>query len=513
MPPELPATVTTTETRTSRARTGAPSVLSSITYYTAGRYTSEFLYAIRGLLLASLLGPRMFGLWTKMKLTLLFLQYAQLGSHEAMLREVPDALGVGDRRRATEIERSVLGFSLTVSILVAVAIIAIASVRQGEASAEQRAWILLAVVFPLSQLYWFVHLKLRAEKAFGRVSYLMVGLALSTTVLGCWAAARFGLEGFLVVLAASHLLMVMASHVGRDPLARPAWNLERVRVLLRVGSPIMLSGALLILLWNVDKLAIWAFLSRESLGIYALPSYFLMTVMMIPEAVSAVLYPHLVERISSAESAPEALGRYFIQPTLIIGYLAAPAVGLLFLVLHLPIRWLLPEYVAGITPGRILIAALFFAALTRIPYVALLALSRQRSLVVMTLGAVLFGALVISGLIASGYGLEGAAFGAASTYLLYSLVLIGSCLAEAGLAPRDLRRFLGDLLLPFVAVTLVVALALWLLPESDDSLPRDLGTTLLRCLAVATVGGALLWRHRQRLFTAHPSPTTRSPAR
>ena len=71
--------------------------------YSIARYLSEFLFLLRGLLLARILGPALFGVWSQLKIALLFLQYSQLGVHEALLREVPYALGGGHEGRRSAV--------------------------------------------------------------------------------------------------------------------------------------------------------------------------------------------------------------------------------------------------------------------------------------------------------------------------------------------------------------------------------------------------------------------------
>ena len=64
------------------------SLLAHFSYYAAARYSTEFLFLLRGFILARVLGPTLFGIWTQLKMALIFLQFSQLGAHEAMMREV-----------------------------------------------------------------------------------------------------------------------------------------------------------------------------------------------------------------------------------------------------------------------------------------------------------------------------------------------------------------------------------------------------------------------------------------
>jgi len=493
------------------AKDGDPqrSLFAHFSYYSVGRYLSEFCLLVRGFLLAGILGPALFGVWTKIKIALLLLHYGQLGVHEAMLREVPFAVGKKRADEAETIERNVLGFDLFVAAVISLGIAAAVVLISGSPVAALRSpWLLVAAIFGASQLYWYVHLKLRAEKRFASVSRTMIGFAAASTLLGITAAHLFGLAGFLVALGLAYVLAILLASPGAAPLPRPAWSEAVLRRLIGIGFPIMASGGLATLLWNVDKIAIWGLLPRESLGVYALPSYLVISLTLFPEAVAAVLYPRLMEQLGGTSDG-ETAARYLVRPTLLIAYLCAPLLGALFLGLHVPVRWLLPKYVEGIVPGQILIGFLFFMAIARIPQIVLVSLNRQRLLLTLTGIAVLGTCAAVVPLLLAGHGLVGAASGMAGGYVLYSVLLLAAALRLARLSRRDLRSFLGELLLAYAATAVAVALVGKVSPAAPSSFAADLVATTLQCLGVAAVGAGLLWRaHRRYELLVRPGGGT-----
>ena len=457
----------------------------------------------RGFLLAGILGPVAFGIWTKMKIVLLFLHHGQLGVHEAMLREIPLATGAGHRARARRIESSSLGFELLTSAVIACLLVVVISLTSSARLGGQRApWLILAALLPASQIYWFVILKLRAEKRFRSVARQMLAFAASSTLLGVAAAHWWGVRGALAALAVSHVLAILLVDPGRLPLRRPTLDMAIVRRLIRIGLPIMASSGLLILLWYVDKIAIWVLMSSASLGIYALPSYLLMSVNMLPEAIAAVIYPRLMERLGKTARAEDAEA-YLVRPCLVASYLTAPLMGMFFLALHLPLQWALPRYAPGIGPGQILVVGLFFTALARVPGVVLVSLGRQMLLLGLTVVSLVFCVAAVGASILVGGGLEGAAAGAVAGYVLYS-VLVTSASIRAVRMPLDRAlEFAGRLLLPF-AVTVATVIALIRLTPSGDGPISDLLLTGARCAVVLVIGAALVWRahSRHRLFSS-----------
>jgi len=432
-------------------------------------------------------------MWTEMKLVLLFLQYAQLGTHEAMIREVPYAVGTGDHERANNIGRTVIGFNLLSSAVTAIAIIIILLLSEKIWNADIRGlWSSLIGVFFISQVYWFIHLKLQAEKRFGQLSKIMFGFASCSTLVGTLGAYYFSLEGFLFVLGLSYLVMMVYAGRGLSPIPLPNWNAPLLRELIRTGFPIMTSGALLILLWNVDKLAIWLLMSKEDLGIYAVQSYIANTIMLVPSAVSIVLYPRVMESFGKT-GTHSSLERYLTQPTLIMSYLACPLLGILFLALHLPIKWLLPKYVLAIIPGQILILAIFFMVIARMPATVLIALNRQNLLLALTGISVLVGAVADYIFVRIGGGIIGVAAGTSLSLIIYSSLTMASSLHVLKMSIKRSVSFLVLVVLPYLVVLCLVGIMLKLLPATDAGWVSDFVYTSISCLVTIMLMGVLIY--------------------
>jgi O-antigen/teichoic acid export membrane protein len=75
-----------------KQRTGT---LQNISWLSAAEYLSEAFYFVRGTVLAALIGPQAFGIWSSMRIVARFLPYAPLGSLQGMLRSQERFLAVG----------------------------------------------------------------------------------------------------------------------------------------------------------------------------------------------------------------------------------------------------------------------------------------------------------------------------------------------------------------------------------------------------------------------------------
>jgi O-antigen/teichoic acid export membrane protein len=472
--------------------------LKLISLFSSARVLSELFYFFRGMLLAKILGPSTLGIWTQMKLVLMFLVYSHLGTSDAMLREVPYAVGQGNAARADTVKRASWGLNLVTSSVLALCLFCyFFLVPQGEERSTRLAWIIFALFFPVSQVFWYAVFRLQSERQIGRSGLMIFGFAVASTVLGTVAAFFWGLPGLLTALAVSHFLMLFAGG-GLKVYFAPLFNFGLIRELIAKGFPIMVSVALLVLLWNVDKIMINLLIDTRSLGIYALQSYMSNMLMIIPHAVSTVLYPSLMEKIGKARDEA-TLKRYLTQPTLAMSYLICPLLGAIFLAFHIPIHWLLPQYMMAVLPGQIMVFAFFFTILSRMPVTILVSLNRQNLLMMLTLMAVLSGFLFNWLFIMHGFGLAGAAIGTGLSFLVYASLTLFFAMREIRMPGREVAVFLAHSLAPYLACLVFSLLVHRYFPSPAASLVADMLGCGVRIVTVFA-GMALLYAILNRRF-------------
>ncbi|MDZ7580395.1 MAG: oligosaccharide flippase family protein [Deltaproteobacteria bacterium] len=254
-----------------------------ISLFTAARYISEALFAVRGFMLAQLLGPLTFSLWTEMRLSLTFLQFVRLGTNEAFMRDYPYYLGVGTREIADKIKQAASAFNLVTGILIVIAGLLYLVVRNNSYPfPEVYYWGLWLAIFFLNQIYWLVQSQLQAAKLFFEACKLLSGFSLLSTFGGILAAFYFGLVGFLSMLVVSYALIIAFVMGFSIKYLRSSWDITLIGRLIRSGFPIMAANALFILLLNVDKILIWGLMSSRDLGVYAIQSYLTNFIILAP---------------------------------------------------------------------------------------------------------------------------------------------------------------------------------------------------------------------------------------
>jgi O-antigen/teichoic acid export membrane protein len=430
---------------------------AEVSWITAARYVSEALYLARGMLLARLLGPDMFGVWSSMRLVRRFANFSPLGSTQGMLQLSPLAAGRGDVERAHHYRRTAVGFGLGAALLVAICVAAVAWSRSGPVEAGQRhLWLAFAAVLVVAQLHELQLTVLRSQQRFALVSAAHVGVAVCSTLLGVIAAWRFGLPGFLLALGLSYgAVLVVPARMAR-PFPRPVADLATTRELIGTGAFILGAQVLQSLMRNVDKLLLWGMLGSRALGIYAVPSYLVNLTLLLPAAVTTVAYPRLLEKSARTGSLSTAWP-YLELVTVLLGHLACPILAFLYLTLHLPIAWWLPDYVAAVAPGRILLLLTFLPIVAALPATVLISLGAQGRLLAIRAVAVAVSCVAVTATIRGGGSLAAVALAMAPGFAWLSIATLVAALRHAELPRRRRARVLLWVFAPYLLLLTLLA--------------------------------------------------------
>ena len=124
-------------------------LVRDLPYASIAYYLSEAFYMIRGLVLAGILGPASFGIWTSMRMVLTLGAYAHIGAHGGMLQRSAFLSGAGEEDRADAYRRVAAAVSLTGSFAVAAVLVAVVA----STAAPTGVWMALAAVLVSRNVY------------------------------------------------------------------------------------------------------------------------------------------------------------------------------------------------------------------------------------------------------------------------------------------------------------------------------------------------------------------------
>jgi len=464
-------------------------LLVQFSYVTASRYLAECLFLVRGLIVAHLLGPAIFGVWSAMRLLNGYSNLAQLGVRDGMLQHVPYADSTGDPERARLYRGVASAINLVAALVAACAASTVLVFRYPDGRTSW--WVLFACLLVLTQTFRFSQKSLNSQRKFALSSSLTLMFAVLSTVAGITGVWQAGLNGFLVAVVLSYALTIGVAVIIGPIDARPRWSPEIARELILTGFPILASTLLLTLLWSIDRLLIWLHLGGKDLGIYSIQSYFTGAILLVPAAVASVLRPHLMT-VLGLRATSEELASVMEKSTLLFARTMLPVAGTACLLLHLPIRWLLPDYSAAIEPGRILVFFTFVSMLGSIPVNFLITLGHQRALLAIRSLAVIMAVLTVTYTLQRGGGYVEIALSTGLGITASSaLVITASLRALAMPFHRRLRYAVWNAGL-VVLLTAALALAWWVFPDRPETWQQDLVTTAGRCLVLLVVTAPLL---------------------
>jgi len=423
-------------------------IFRDLSAYSLAHYFSEVLFLARGFLLAKMLGPPLFGLWTLVKVILFYSNAVGLGSVEAYYREGPFFRGGNQAEKTRKIEENALSFLLLVSVAAGVVVAAVGAGIRFENTLRGDILLFVAPVVLLQQLYQFSLVKMRSERRILRCSAVEGAFGLVNVALTVGLAWRYGLYGALWGVIASYALLTFYLRIGR--VLDQRWRLEwsQVRELIRIGFPIMAQRFLFLLFKTVDVLMVFLLLGNSELGYYGVAFFLARGIGVLPTVLTTILFPRMMEEYGRTK---DVLGmeKYVRESTAVMTGLLPLLLGPLFLLLPRLMRSLLPQFIEGIAPTRILCLAVYFLMASPMAVQALVAVNKQVLVLLLQVAAVLLNALLDFLFIRAGWGIVGVAWGTAVSYLFFGVT---TTWFARGLFPDSAREkivFCGSIVISF----------------------------------------------------------------
>ncbi len=454
-----------------RSREG---LLAKILVYGASRGIVRALLAVRGLVLAVLLGPTLFGAWALFRLAMPYAALASLGIRRGLefevARETPNE---GSPRSDEEllVARTTLGYTLAVFGALGLGlVVASQTVSNRYLSLGMLA---LGIALPVRQVWMYGLVYLRSRGHLRRFAVLEVINAALHATFAVLLALRWGLGGAFAgfVLASVGSLLLLRRSV---PL-RPALSRPRLRRLLKVGLPLSLVMITATVLATVDQwvVAVWG--GTALLGYYAFGLSVAGFAQSMVVTIRTVIFPEVYAR--AHQHGPDAAARQHLQDTLIpFAWLYPPFLGFAALAIGPAVDLFVPQYMEAVPPARLFIFTAVASGFTHLGSLGVIAGERQRVLPAFS-GVALLLNLGLSVLaLASGGGLAGVAAAALlsrSAYgygVLIVAASVGGIVKPGVLAARALLPtaycaaavyFLGRLIPGTDAVSFALQLALF----------------------------------------------------
>ncbi|HEX5387849.1 MAG TPA: oligosaccharide flippase family protein [Gemmatimonadales bacterium] len=443
------------------------STFRRIALYGAARAAIAGVLAIRGLVLATLLGPAAFGGWALIRLGLGYAGFAALGIHRGLELELTRARGRFETGAARDgPARAALGYVLVVfGAIAAVALAASFAVTEPERAFELRAF---AAAVLAEQLYVYGLIALRVQANLRRYAGLEFAHAVLQLVCTLGLAVRWGLDGALVGLVIGNVLS-LGLLPGMVPL-RPAFDVASVRRLLSVGVPFAIALGLARLLSSVDRLTVVTLGGRVMLGYYAFAVAVAGLAAAVGWVIRTVVFPEVYHRMETAGAA-RAVREHVERSILPFVQLFPPILGLGALALRPALALLAPRYAPAAPAGELFIFSGVAAGLASLGAVGLVAAERQRVLPVFAGAGTALNLVLSLTALRLGLGLEAVAAGALLSQTAYGgavlVVNLKSAEGSPGAAAARATACRAVLPLAWCAVSVLAVRRVW--PGADVS--------------------------------------------
>ncbi len=349
-----------------------------IVLYAAARGTTEGMRSLRGLLLAIVLGPRAFGIWTLFRIFMRYTPLSGLGVQRGLELEIVQERALGDAEaigRSTRSARTALGWILVTAIATSLAALIASFVVTDEAWKLALRAVALGVV--LEELWVFATTYLRALRELRRYALLEIANASLHLIAAVGMAMLFGLRGAIAGFVIGALVSLWT--VRKCAPFSPALSKAALRRLLDIGVPLALSTALTVALGTADRLVVAAYGGPTALGVYAFGVSIAGLAASLAWIIRTVIFPDVYGSARVAGAAT-AMREHLDRTVLPFAYLFPPILGVLALAMEPAMSLALPRYLPAAAAARIFIFAAAAGGITTLGAIGVVATGRQRAL-------------------------------------------------------------------------------------------------------------------------------------
>lgn len=335
-------------------------IRQTILHYAGSNLVRQLLGMLTTLVRSRLLSPEQFGLWSLLNLIPQYAGFLHLGSRSTLSYRIPPLEQRADHVQAGLIRGTVWRASLIPNLLLALALLGYAWLW---AEGPLQDAVLASALVVMTN-WWFEHqvALLKAQQQFRPVTisnYLraITILAATLALLPLW-----GVIGALLAIAIGLLLTGAYLYPLTRPLAQRGFHWPLLLELMRQGMPLLGVSLVLLLMRNIDRVLIGAYLGLHAVGLYALGGMILGFLMNVPGVSREVLEPRLMQEMANGIDAG-LVQRYLLDPLFKSAVLMPLLLAPVEIILPVVIEYLLPAYRDGLPAIRTVLLGSFFLAL------------------------------------------------------------------------------------------------------------------------------------------------------
>jgi O-antigen/teichoic acid export membrane protein len=306
----------------------------------------NFSGIISGFLLYKWVDPYYVGLWSNLLLIDTYSTFLRLGIINGMNRQFPYWLGKGNVERANKIVETAYAYTLRIVMFFLACSIGYIFIIGVKKDLLFSAIIIVSYVV-INMYNAFLLGTFRSNTDFGRlknIQYFQSFLKLIAII----PVIYFGYNGYITGLLFTLFISTCIAHHYRPYKVKPKFYKEEFTELLKIGLPIFVGSYLLIVINTIPRVILLKYGTVEMMGFYSPLSSIILIVTVLPDSITAYLYPKMVYDLSKSNNKSIVLWRKTLLSQFGLVAIGVPLVIMGYFFLPYFISRHLPKYIGSI---------------------------------------------------------------------------------------------------------------------------------------------------------------------
>jgi len=392
-------------------------IIKDTLMYSVANYIAMGVGIFLSIVTKGILGTLGAGYFAMIKVFTSYGAFSDLGTRDAMLREVAQAVGAGDQKKAERIRDTIFTFTLLSSLAVIV-VFAIISMFFVKDPLMKNGVLLAGFLVLVTQIYNFSITFMRILKKVSYLSLTIVANILGVALFSIAGAYFFGVLGLVIGLIVTTFFSAFFAYWLSDMQLRFRWDTGELWRLIRIGFPLVLAGYALDTFLIVDTIMIGKMIGYNQLGFYTIALMSIQQINSLGRFSQIILLPHIQEKYGKTQSLADAKS-LFVKSTTTLVYFLPVIIALVFFGVPVIVHYFLPKFNPGLVAMRILVTAYYFVAVNEMSSTILFTINKQARqipiLAVMIIIAIGLNYLFIK----TKGGIEGVALATTIAYFFY----------------------------------------------------------------------------------------------
>ena len=452
--------------------------VQDVFYLTLGTNYTNFMAALRGLIIRGFIGPTLAGLLSLLNTIYFFMSFVYRPFQGGVAREIPYYKGKRDFETVTRLQQGSFSIIFFLSLILNLGLfIASFFIQEHETGILRWSLRIWAPISFAKSICAYLVVFFRTEKRFFRVFKYHVFNATLITVFGIIFTYFYSFQGLLLTTLVVQLTStVYFLKIGEFPF-KPAIRREMKRVVRQFvvrGSPMVMNAIIFMCFRQIDRVVVISMLGLKQMGFYSIGIMMSNMLFMIPSSIWQVVAPGFLERGAQCKSDATPLKPEVFHNTRTVAGIIPPIFSMAAFALPFLILYALPNFTPGIVPSQIIIFGTFFIGIYSMFAKLYIITDRMRYIILISFIILLAAVVMNIWALALQAGITGIAIATFVAFFLYAVTVIfhgGVSLLRCSL--WEIVKICGWILIPFTYTMAAFLVANQYLAPHRDAFLND----------------------------------------